>query len=83
MKQRSIVIYLPLKGLSARHLLDSLEATLRPDAVAYISATRYLREAWLSPSGADQASFDVSRRANDSNQAILSALEDNRFPSVR
>jgi hypothetical protein len=47
MDQRSIVLYLLLKWLSAHAIHDDLVATLGPKAVAYSMVTRYLREAKL------------------------------------
>jgi hypothetical protein len=47
MDQRSTVLYLHLKGLSAHAILDDLMATLGPKAVAYNTVTRYLRDAKL------------------------------------
>jgi hypothetical protein len=44
MDQRSIVLYLHLKGLLAHAIHDDLVATLGPTAVAYSTVTRYLRE---------------------------------------
>jgi hypothetical protein len=45
MNQRSIVLYLYLKGLSAHMIHVDLAVTLDPKAVAHSTMTRYLREA--------------------------------------
>jgi hypothetical protein len=54
-----------------------------PDAVSYSSVTRYLCEARFPPSKPEPHPADVQRDLNDSDQAILSALEDSLFASVR
>jgi hypothetical protein len=48
--QRPIVAYLSLKGMSALEIHDDIVAILGPDAVPYISVTRYLRETRFPPS---------------------------------
>jgi hypothetical protein len=45
MTQRPIIVYLSLKGMSAREIHDNIVATRGPDAVSYSSVTRYLHEA--------------------------------------
>jgi hypothetical protein len=83
MTQSPIVTYLSLKGMSAREIHDDIVATIRPDAVSYSSVTRYLREAQFLPSKPEPHPADVQRDLDDSNQAILTALEDSPFVSVR
>jgi hypothetical protein len=58
-------------------------ATLGPDAVSYNSVTRYLREARFSLSKPESHPAEVQRDLDDSDQAILTALEDIPFASVR
>jgi hypothetical protein len=85
MTQRPIVAYLSLKGMSAREVHDDIVATIGPDAVPYSSVTRYLREARFPPSkpGHHPADVQRDRDLDDSDQAILAALEDSPFASVR
>jgi hypothetical protein len=83
MTQRPIVVYLSLKGMSAREIHDSIIATIMPDAVSYSSVTRNLREARFPPSKPEPHPADVQRDLNDSDHAILTALEDGPFASVR
>jgi hypothetical protein len=83
MTQRPIVAYLSLKGISAREILDDIVAALGPDAVSYSSVNCYLREAWFPPSKLEAHPADVQRDLGDSDPAILIALEDSPFTSVR
>jgi hypothetical protein len=83
MMQRPIVTYLPLKGMSACEIHDDIVATLGPDAVLCSSVTSYLREARFPPSKSESHPADVQRDLNDSDHAILAALEDSSFASVR
>jgi hypothetical protein len=83
MTQRPIAAYLSLKGISAREIHDDIVATLGPDTVSYCSITRYLREARFPPSKLELHLADVQRDLDGSDQAILAALEDSPFASVR
>jgi hypothetical protein len=83
MTQRPIVAYLLLKGMSTSEIHDDIIATLGLDTVSYSLVTRYLREARFPPSKPEPHPADVQRDLNDSDQAILAALEDNPFASVR
>jgi hypothetical protein len=83
MTQRPIVAYLSLKGMSAREIHDDIVTTLGSDAVSYTSVTRYLREARFPPSKPELHPADVQGDLDDSDQAILTALEDSEFASVR
>jgi hypothetical protein len=51
--------------------------------VSYSSLTRYLREARFPPSKPKPHTVDVQRDLDDSDQAVLTALEDSLFTSVR
>jgi hypothetical protein len=82
MIQRPIIAYLSLKGMSAREIHDDIVTTLGPDAVSYNSVTRYLREARFPPSKPEPHPPDVQKDLDDSDQAILAALEDGPFVSV-
>jgi GMP synthase-like glutamine amidotransferase len=83
MTQHPIVASLSLKGMSAREIHDDIVATLGADAVSYSLVTRYLREAQFPPSKPERHSADVQRDLDDSDQAILAALEESPFASVR
>jgi hypothetical protein len=83
MAQRPIVVYLSLKGMSAREIHDDIVATIGPDTASYSSVTRYLREAQFPPSKPEPRPAGVQRDLNDSDQAILAALEDSVFSWAR
>jgi hypothetical protein len=83
MARRPIVAYLSLKGMSACEIHDDIVAALGLDAVSYNLVTRYLGEARFPPSKPEPHPADVQRDIHDSDQVILSALEDNPFASVR
>jgi hypothetical protein len=82
MTQRPIVAYLSLKGMSAHEIYDDIVATLGPDAVSYSSVTRHFHEAKF-PSKPEPHPADVQRDLDDSDQAILAALEESPLASVR
>jgi hypothetical protein len=83
MTQRSIVAYLSLKGMSPCEIHDDIVATHGPDAVSYSLVTGYFREARFPPSKPDLHPADVQRDLDDSDSAILTALEDSPFASMR
>jgi hypothetical protein len=83
MTQHPIVAYLSLKGMSAHEIHDNIVATIGPDIISYTSITHYLREAQFPPSKPESHPADVQRDLYDSDQAILAALEDSPFASVR
>jgi hypothetical protein len=84
MTQRPIVAYLSLKRMSVHEIHDDIVATLGPDAVSYSSVTRNLRKARFSASKLELRPADVQRDRDldDSDQAILAALEHSPFASV-
>jgi hypothetical protein len=83
MMQRPIVAYLSLKGMLAREVHDDIVATLGPDAVPDRSATHDPGEARFPPSKPEPDPADGQKDFDDSDQAILAALEDSPFASVR
>jgi hypothetical protein len=83
MMQRPIVAYLSLKGMSASEIHDNIIAILGPDVVSYSSVTRYLHKAQFPLSKPEPHPADVQRDLDDSDWAILAALEDSQFVSVR
>jgi hypothetical protein len=60
MNERSIVLYLHLKGLLTHAIHDDIVATLVPNAVAYSTVARYLRKAKL---GTDEVTLDPESRS--------------------
>jgi hypothetical protein len=82
MMQHLIVAYLSLKAMSAREVHDNIMATPGPDDLSYSLVTRYLREARFPPSKSESHPADVQRDLDDSDEDILSALEDIQFASV-
>jgi hypothetical protein len=83
MTRHPIVAYLSLKGMSAREIYDDIVATSGPDAVSYSSVTSDFRQARFPLSKPEPHLADVQRDLDDSDQAILAALEDVSFASVR
>jgi hypothetical protein len=83
MDQRSIVLYLARKGLSAREICDDLEAALGPDAKSYSTVTRFLRETKFLFSDPLVTSSEETPLSDDSNGAILLALREQPFTSIR
>jgi hypothetical protein len=83
MDQKSIVLYLNRKGWMARVIHDDLVATLGDEAIAYSTVTKYLREAQTGPDDANPSSEEMSHHIDDSEEDILSALEELSFSSVR
>jgi hypothetical protein len=87
MMQRPTVAYLSLKGMSAREIHDDIGATLGPDTMSYSSvqllATFAKHDFLLPPLKPEPHPADVQRDLDDSDQAILAALEDSPFASVQ
>jgi hypothetical protein len=83
MTQRPIVVYLSLKGMSAREIHDDIVATVGPGAGSCSLVTRYLREARFPPSKPEPHPANVQRDLDDSDQVILAAFEDSPLISVR
>jgi hypothetical protein len=69
--------------MSAREIHSDIVATLGPDAVSYSSVTRYLLKTRFPPSKPQFHPADVQRDLDDSDHAILAALEDSPFASMR
>jgi hypothetical protein len=85
MDQKSIVLYLRMKGMALDAIHDDLVYTLGKDVLAYSTVTKYVRNAQFS--GRKEATPleapDVERSPVD--EAILTALAEFPFPfsSVR
>jgi hypothetical protein len=82
MTQRPIGADLSPKGMSAREIHDDIVVTIGPDAVSYSLVTHCLSKAQFLPSKPELHPANVQRDLDDSDQAILAALEDNPFASV-
>jgi hypothetical protein len=83
MDQRSIALYVSMKGLSAKTIHHELVRTLGAEAIAYRAVTWYLRSAkFLAQS--EKACDEARVAQTDSiDAAILKALTGNPFSSVR
>jgi hypothetical protein len=83
MNQRSIVLYLARKFLTAMKIDNSLAVTLGNDTKNYRSVTHFLREAKF-PSPNPPTTFSEENPAlDDSNEAIFLVLTAQPFASVR
>jgi hypothetical protein len=83
MDQRSIALYLSMKGLSAKAIHRELVRTLGAEAVTYPAVTWYLHAA-RSPAQSKEAPDEAGVTRTDSvDAAVLKALTDNPFSSVR
>jgi hypothetical protein len=83
MDQRSIVLYLARKGLTAMEIYNDLVVTLEPDAKGSRSVTPFLHQAkfpWPNP---PTAFSEENPSLDDSNEAILLALTEQPFASAR
>jgi hypothetical protein len=83
MDQRLIVVYLNRKGWTLQVIHGDLVATLGEEAIAYSTATNYLRAAQIILRDATACSDATSIHLDESDEAILRALEDLAFSSVR
>jgi hypothetical protein len=83
MDQRSIVLYLNRKGWMARVIHDDLVATLGEKGIAYSNMTKSFREAQTGPDDATALPEEISPDIDESDEAILGALEELPFSSVR
>jgi hypothetical protein len=73
------ILNLHKKGWTARGIQDHLVATLGEESIAHRTATWYLREARINPSGAIPVSDIISLQSSSSDEAILRALEELPF----
>jgi hypothetical protein len=83
MDQKSIVLYLNRKGWTARVIHDDLVATLGEKAIADSTVTKYVREAQTGLDDATALPEEISPHIDDSEEAVLRALEELPFSSVR
>jgi AraC-like DNA-binding protein len=82
MDQRSIVLYLSVKGLSVKAIHQELVQTFGFEAVAYHTAARYLRAAKFLAQRKEARDGTGVTRTDSVNIAILKALIDNPLFSV-
>jgi hypothetical protein len=80
MDQRSICLFLAIKGLSARDVHNKLVAVLGPDAIASSTVTNYRRQRQF-PAISSEASDEPPTSMID--DAILDAFDKQSFSSVR
>jgi hypothetical protein len=78
MDQRSIILYLHLKGLSAHAVHDDLVAAHGPKAVAYGTRRRHLCEAKLGTAEVTLGPEPSSPHLDDCDLAILAAPEEKK-----
>jgi histone-lysine N-methyltransferase SETMAR len=83
MDQQTIVLYLRRKGLSRKAIRADLEATLGSEAVSYSSVAKYIHDALCEEPYRITPPPDPEPEFDDSDKAILSALADQPFASVR
>jgi hypothetical protein len=85
MDQKSIVLDLHLKGkgISTQAIHNNLIATLGYKALAHSTVTKYLRTARFDPAKDHRNSDPNSPHLDDSDEAILAALEEKSFLSGR
>jgi hypothetical protein len=67
----------------ARVIHDDLVVTLSEEAIAYGTVRKYLREAQTGPDDATAFPEEISPHNDDSDEAILGALEELPFSLVR
>jgi hypothetical protein len=83
MEQRSIVLHLNRKGLTAQIIHVDLVATLGEETIAYSTVTNYLRAVRITSRDATPFSAAPSPHIDKSDEAILRVPEELPFSSVR
>ena len=83
MDQRSICLFLEMKGLSARAIHNELIAVLGSEAVAYSTVTKYLRLRKHPNDFAETVFIESIKEENFIDQAITLALNEEPFASIR
>jgi hypothetical protein len=83
MDHKSIVLYLARKELSPVAIHHDLVAMLGLETVSYSSVTRCLREAIFVSSNFPANIPEAELQFDDCDQAILLALAERRFASIR
>jgi transposase len=83
MDQRSICLFLEMKGLSARAIHNELTEVLGPEAIAYSTVTKYLRLGKMTTEIEEIPFIEFEHEENLIDQAITLALNDEPFASIR
>lgn len=83
MDQKSICVFLHKKGLSSEQVHSELVQVLGTEAVAYSTVTKYIRSSSFKAIRDESISEDSDDETNLIDDAILQALEDEPFASVR
>jgi hypothetical protein len=83
MDQKPIVLYLHMRGMSLDALHEDLMRVLRENAVVYSTVTKYVRSEKIPPKNDGPPSEPMSVEPGPVDQAILAALADYPFSSVR
>jgi hypothetical protein len=83
MDQKSIVLYLRMKGMALDAIHDDLALTLRKDAVAYSAVTKYARSAQFSDRKEATPHETPDVEISPADEAMLAALAEFPFSSVR
>jgi hypothetical protein len=82
MEQRSVVLFLRLKGPSKKAIYHEPVAVLEENVVSHSSVTRFCREAILGLNSEELSSSLKDNGLEEVNEAILLALSDQPFSSV-
>jgi hypothetical protein len=83
MDQKSIVLYLGLKQMNATEIHNDLVATLKDKAMPYSTVTYHLRSTSFTPSELPEPEQPAEPDLTPSDEAILLALAEQPFASVR
>jgi zona occludens toxin (predicted ATPase) len=83
MGQKMIVLYLRMKGMSLDAIHEDLVRTLGTDAVTDSTITKYARSAMFSPKKDRPSSEPSVVESSPVADAILAALGDYPFSSIR
>jgi hypothetical protein len=83
MDQKAIVFYFHMRGMSLDSIHEDLVRVLGENAVAYSTVTKYVRSEKFPPKNDGPPSQPISVEPGPVDQAILTALADEPFSSVR
>jgi hypothetical protein len=83
MDQKAIVLYLHMRGMSLDAIHEDLMRVLGENAMAYSTVTKYVRSEKFPPKNDGLPSEPISAQPGPVDQAILTALADEPFSSVR
>jgi hypothetical protein len=83
MDQKAIVLYLHLRGLSLDVIHEDLMCVLEENAVVYSRVTKYVGSEKFRPKNDGPPSQPMIVEPGPVDQAILTALAEYRFSSVR